>query len=103
MPAVANSDRLVRYFGRSNVVGSGLLLITFGMLLFGTVVDINAEYWIYATVFVVLGLAWGSPWPPQPDWSWNRFPTTKPVSEAPPTTRAGKLEERWASRWAVRC
>ena len=46
MPAAANSDRLVRYFGRSNVVGSGLLLITFGMLLFGTVVDINAEYWI---------------------------------------------------------
>ena len=79
MPAAANSDRLVRYFGRSNVVGSGLLLITFGMLLFGTVVDINAEYWIYATVFVVLGLGMG----------FTMAPSTGLVMESVPDDKAG--------------
>ena len=60
------------------MVGSGLLLITFGMLLFGTVVDINAEYWIMP-VFVVLGLGMKVHRGPSTSWSWNRFPTTKPV------------------------
>ena len=79
MPAAAGSDRLVRYFGRSNVVGSGLLLITFGMLLFGTVVDINAEYWINATVFVVLGLGMG----------FTMAPSTGLVMESVPDDKAG--------------
>ena len=63
----------------SNVVGSGLLLITFGMLLFGTVVDINAEYWIYATVFVVLGLGMG----------FTMAPSTGLVMESVPDDKAG--------------
>ena len=79
MPAAANSDRLVGYFGRSKVVGSGLLLITFGMLLFGTVVDIHAEYWIFATVFVVLGLGMG----------FTMAPSTGLVMESVPDDKAG--------------
>ena len=79
MPAAANSDRLVKHFGRSKVVGSGLLLITFGMLLFGTVVDISTEYWIYATVFAVLGLGMGL----------TMAPSTGLVMESVPDDKAG--------------
>ncbi len=79
MPAAANSDRLVARFGRSKVVGSGLLLITFGMLLFGTVVGLGTDYWVFATVFVVLGLGMGL----------TMAPSTGLVMESVPDDKAG--------------
>jgi len=79
MPAAANSDRLVARYGRSKVVGSGLLLITFGMLLFGTVVEIGTDYWIIATVFLVLGLGMGL----------TMAPSTGLVMESVPDDKAG--------------
>ena len=79
MPAAANSDRLVARYGRSKVVGSGLLLITFGMLLFGTVVEIGTDYWILATVFLVLGIGMGL----------TMAPSTGLVMESVPDDKAG--------------
>jgi len=79
MPAAANSDRLVARYGRSRVVGSGLMLITFGMLLFGTVVDIGTDYWVIATVFLVLGLGMGL----------TMAPSTGLVMESVPDDKAG--------------
>jgi MFS family permease len=79
MPAAANSDRLVARYGRSKVVGSGLLLITFGMLLFGTVVEIGTDYWIIGTVFLVLGLGMGL----------TMAPSTGLVMESVPDDKAG--------------
>ena len=79
MPAAANSDRLVAKFGRSRVVGSGLLLVTLGMVLFSTQVAIGTPYATMAAVFFVLGLGMGL----------TMAPSTSLVMEAIPADKAG--------------
>ncbi|MDG1539285.1 MAG: MFS transporter [Candidatus Poseidonia sp.] len=78
MPAAANSDKLVRKFGRNRVVGTGLLLVTLGMLLF-TTVEIETPYWRLALTFFLLGLGMGL----------TMAPSTELVMEAIPQDKAG--------------
>lgn len=79
MPAAANSDRLVALFGRAKVVGSGLMMVTLGMVLFGSVVDVNTDYWVLGVVFFVLGLGMGL----------TMAPSTGLVMESVPDDKAG--------------
>jgi MFS family permease len=79
MPAAANSDRLVAKFGRHRVVSMGLVLVTLGMVLFSTQVDIGTNYWVIAGVFFILGLGMGL----------TMAPSTSLVMEAIPADKAG--------------
>ena len=79
MPAAANSDRLVARFGRRKVVGSGLLLVTVGMVLFATTAEVGTAYWVLGLVFFVLGLGMGL----------TMAPSTGLVMESVPDDKAG--------------
>jgi len=79
MPAAANSDRLVDKFGRHKVVSTGLILVTIGMILFATQVDIDSDYIVMASVFFILGLGMGL----------TMAPSTSLIMEAIPSDKTG--------------
>ena len=79
MPAAANSDRLVDKFGRHRVVSAGLFLLTAGMLLFATQVDIESDYIVMMVVFFILGIGMGL----------TMAPSTSLIMEAIPGDKAG--------------
>ena len=78
MPAAANSDRLVNKFGRSKVVGTGLILVAVAMTVFSTV-ETSTDYWVIALMFMFLGLGMGL----------TMAPSTDCVMEAVPDEKAG--------------
>ena len=78
MPAAANSDRLVNKFGRSKVVGTGLILVAIAMTVFSTV-ETSTDYWVIALMFMFLGLGMGL----------TMAPSTDCVMEAVPDEKAG--------------
>ena len=67
--------RLVARFGRQGG-GKWFVAITFGTLLFGTVVELGTDYWVFATVFVVLGLGMGLTMAPSTGLVMNLSRTT---------------------------
>jgi EmrB/QacA subfamily drug resistance transporter len=76
MPAAANSDRLVNVFGRNRVVGSGLCLVTVGMLIF-TTVSVDTEYLRLALMFFILGLGMGLTMAPSTELVMEEIPSDK--------------------------
>jgi EmrB/QacA subfamily drug resistance transporter len=78
MPAAANSDRLVRRFGRNRVVGFGLSLVTIAMIIF-TTVEVDTEYYRLALIFFLMGMGMGL----------TMAPATEMVMQSIPSDKAG--------------
>jgi len=78
MPAAANSEKLVKKFGRNKTVSLGMVLVTTGMLIF-TSVNIDTEYYRLALIFFLLGLGMGL----------SMAPSTESIMDAIPQHKAG--------------